>query len=450
MRVKILSTLFLLAAFAININAQLNYPDGITAKSTGTNSIKISWSPVSGAGQYYIYRSGSMYGSYSYVGLTTSTEYTNSGLYPDTYYCYKIASAESGSPGELSSPYCAKTDALTPPTPTPPSTGDVQGEVYISTFSDGRLMLQNYENTYEIPKDGSFELTSSSYVYLSVNGTVNLKSINVAGMLYIRANGLAKLNIGTLSKPTTAIQCDALVMGGESLSLNVEASESGIKSNTFIEIREGTYTINSDWDIGNWSMVAGTFITIGPSENSSAEVNISGANGLKASGDIIIDGANKLTISTGDEGIYCKSLLMKNAAITNIISEIRGITTTEDVIVDSRSVITTNGDEGIYADGIVRASGQSTIYCVGKANSDRVGAGAIVATKGIYGIGGSSIQEYFNNSFLQVFENVKNINNYILEGTKDEANRRYVRNHMVPDEYVKIDSQSEHILKLEE
>ncbi|MFP5108799.1 SpoIID/LytB domain-containing protein [Neobacillus sp. C211] len=65
-------------------------PSSAKATSSAYNSIKTSWTAVSGASGYEVYRATSSTGSYYYAGSTTSTSFNNSGLVTNTPYYYKI------------------------------------------------------------------------------------------------------------------------------------------------------------------------------------------------------------------------------------------------------------------------------------------------------------------------------------------------------------------------
>ncbi|SMQ85003.1 SpoIID/LytB domain protein [Bacillus sp. OV166] len=65
-------------------------PSSAKAASSAYNSIKTSWTAVSGASGYEVYRATSSTGSYYYAGSTTSTIFNNSGLVTNTPYYYKI------------------------------------------------------------------------------------------------------------------------------------------------------------------------------------------------------------------------------------------------------------------------------------------------------------------------------------------------------------------------
>jgi lipoprotein-anchoring transpeptidase ErfK/SrfK len=65
-------------------------PTGVTAANSGYNSINISWSIVTGASGYEIYRSTSNMGTYTIISGPVATKYNNTGLITNTTYYYKV------------------------------------------------------------------------------------------------------------------------------------------------------------------------------------------------------------------------------------------------------------------------------------------------------------------------------------------------------------------------
>lgn len=88
----------------------------VSATATSSSSITVSWSSVSGALGYYVYRDTSPDGTYSKVGTVSSasTSYTNTGLLSGTTYYYKVSAYNSTGEGSLS-PYAFATTPLNPP-----------------------------------------------------------------------------------------------------------------------------------------------------------------------------------------------------------------------------------------------------------------------------------------------------------------------------------------------
>ncbi|MCX3061588.1 extracellular catalytic domain type 1 short-chain-length polyhydroxyalkanoate depolymerase [Streptomyces beihaiensis] len=79
-------------------------PTNLTVTGTTDTSAALSWSAVSGAASYDLYRDGTK------VGSTTSTGYTDTGLTSGTSYTYKVAAVDSaGAEGTLSPAVTATT-----------------------------------------------------------------------------------------------------------------------------------------------------------------------------------------------------------------------------------------------------------------------------------------------------------------------------------------------------
>ncbi|MFB7141327.1 fibronectin type III domain-containing protein [Gottfriedia sp. NPDC056225] len=76
----------------VSVKPALSTPTSVKATSSSYNSVKTSWSAVSGASGYEVYRSTSSNGTYSRVGTITSTSYTNSSLTTNKTYYYKVKS----------------------------------------------------------------------------------------------------------------------------------------------------------------------------------------------------------------------------------------------------------------------------------------------------------------------------------------------------------------------
>jgi hypothetical protein len=78
-------------------------PAGLSIAEVTSGSISLSWTAVSGASYYKIYRADSASGTYIQAGLSDVNSYTNYALTPNTTYYYKISavndtgeSAQSG------------------------------------------------------------------------------------------------------------------------------------------------------------------------------------------------------------------------------------------------------------------------------------------------------------------------------------------------------------------
>lgn len=89
----------------------------ITAKAStaGYNKIKVSWTKVSGAHGYYVYRATSKTGTYSYVGTINSgsiLSYINSSLSTGKTYFYKVKAYRVVNSKKYYSPYSSMVSAV--------------------------------------------------------------------------------------------------------------------------------------------------------------------------------------------------------------------------------------------------------------------------------------------------------------------------------------------------
>jgi len=84
-------------------------PTNVTAMAVSSSSIRVSWSSVSGASAYSIYRSTSAYGTYSNVGDSYSTSYSDTGLTASTTYYYKVAAYDNSYGTGAQSSYASAT-----------------------------------------------------------------------------------------------------------------------------------------------------------------------------------------------------------------------------------------------------------------------------------------------------------------------------------------------------
>ncbi|HEX6899088.1 MAG TPA: pre-peptidase C-terminal domain-containing protein [Thermoanaerobaculia bacterium] len=84
-------------------------PTGVTASSSSQTQANVSWSAVSGATSYTIFRSTTSGGPYSSVGTSTTTSFANTGLSCNTTYYYVVTASN----GTCSSGNSAQAQATT-------------------------------------------------------------------------------------------------------------------------------------------------------------------------------------------------------------------------------------------------------------------------------------------------------------------------------------------------
>ncbi|UWG96939.1 cell wall-binding repeat-containing protein [Dehalobacter sp. DCM] len=104
-------------ASATTLAATPSAPSNLTATASSTVSTQIglSWSAVSGATSYSVYRATSINGTYNLVTTTTATAYTDTGLTANTTYYYKLKATNSAGSSGYSNTASATTIASTKP-----------------------------------------------------------------------------------------------------------------------------------------------------------------------------------------------------------------------------------------------------------------------------------------------------------------------------------------------
>jgi hypothetical protein len=88
--------------YVYNSTPMPSAPTGLITTGATSNSITISWNPVSGATGYYVYRSLTYSGTYTLRGTVTTTSYTDTGLSAGTTYYYKVAAYITAGTGSQS------------------------------------------------------------------------------------------------------------------------------------------------------------------------------------------------------------------------------------------------------------------------------------------------------------------------------------------------------------
>ena len=87
-------------------------PMGLTASATSASEVMVSWSAVSGASMYEVFRS-SMNNPYGPLTVTSSASLMDTGLFANTTYLYKVRAIGAGGPSDFSAADAATTIVFT-------------------------------------------------------------------------------------------------------------------------------------------------------------------------------------------------------------------------------------------------------------------------------------------------------------------------------------------------
>ncbi|SPF44566.1 hypothetical protein SBF1_310049 [Candidatus Desulfosporosinus infrequens] len=117
-------------------------PSGLIATPTNATQINLTWSTVSAADSYKVYRSTSASGSYTQIGNPSTTTFSDTGLNPKTTYYYKVSAVGTSGEGQQSNPI----SAVTPAAKLNYNIGDsldITGLVVTGTYSDGSTEIES-------------------------------------------------------------------------------------------------------------------------------------------------------------------------------------------------------------------------------------------------------------------------------------------------------------------
>jgi hypothetical protein len=84
-------------------------PTGVQGTSPSPTSIRITWQAVNGATGYRVERAPETGGTFAQVGTPTTTEYTDSGLLPETAYRYRVTATRGTEAGPASAEVTVRT-----------------------------------------------------------------------------------------------------------------------------------------------------------------------------------------------------------------------------------------------------------------------------------------------------------------------------------------------------
>ncbi len=148
-------------------------PNQITATVISSTQINLSWDSVAQAVSYKIYKNS------SYIGSSTTTNYSDTGLLASTAYTYQVASVDSdGNESALSSEVTATTQAS-------PSTGTSQSAsaggqytVYVSRPSSQKPIIINKDEKISDSKQVILYFSARNAEQMMISNNSNFTGAN--------------------------------------------------------------------------------------------------------------------------------------------------------------------------------------------------------------------------------------------------------------------------------
>jgi len=104
------------SAYASAQTLAISVPSSVSATAQSPNSISITWNTITEAQSYRIYRSTTATGTYTQIGTSTTSSYSDNSLTPSTTYYYKVSTVTSSGAESGQSTYAS---AQTPAIPVP-------------------------------------------------------------------------------------------------------------------------------------------------------------------------------------------------------------------------------------------------------------------------------------------------------------------------------------------
>jgi fibronectin type 3 domain-containing protein len=170
-------------------------PAGVSAVTASSSSIRVRWTATTGVDSYRIYRSDTSGGTYSQLGTSTTSPYTDTALPVNSNYYYKV-SALNSSGESTQSGYVLGTTTLSAPTGLSvsaqtvssltvnwsPVSGASSYKIYRSAAFDGTYSLIGNSAAASYTDTGLSSGTSYYYKVSAVdNGVESAHSVSVSG-----------------------------------------------------------------------------------------------------------------------------------------------------------------------------------------------------------------------------------------------------------------------------
>ena len=161
------NTLYSIKDFNLTVNPATQSgapapPDDLTYTSLLTTSIGLTWKDNSNNETYFeIWRAKDQMIDYSSYSISVNNVWEDTGLTPDTLYCYKVRAQNNSGDSEFTNTFCAWTE--TDVKPRPPS------NVTCKVISKTEVLVNWTNNSYSEKYQGCIELDGVEYCAGDIN-----------------------------------------------------------------------------------------------------------------------------------------------------------------------------------------------------------------------------------------------------------------------------------------
>ncbi len=229
----------------------------LTAASSGYNSIKLTWTAVTGAAGYEVWRSSTANGTYIKLGTATGTTYANTGLTLNTPYYYKVnayCTATTATTYGNRSAYAVATPVPAAPTISASATSYNSVKVSWSAVPGA----SGYELSRATSQNGSYSVvksvTATSYTNTSLNtGTTYYYKVRAYAGNKVYGTYSAVISIKPMLSAVTGVSASAynptsvkITWGSVSGKSGYEVWRSTSPSGGFVKIKSVSSTSYKD------------------------------------------------------------------------------------------------------------------------------------------------------------------------------------------------------------
>ena len=287
--------------------ANMQVSDNITSSN---QTVTISWSPVSGAVGYILYRANSTNGPFSfpgnYVQSVTTTTYTDGSLTTNTLYSYEVVAMNAGGVSGASA-------VVSTPPPAPASLGATAGNAQILLNWSASASATSYTIKRGLSSGGETALvagiTGTSYTDTNlVNGTAYYYIVTAVGP------GGTSQNSPEASATPSSVVIPGLVWTGSTSSAWDATTTNWLNGITPTAYADGDDVLFNNSGASTSVVISNTVLPDSVTfTNSNINYTLNGSSGISGGTSLIKTGSGSLTLN--NTNYYSGGTIISNGSI---------------------------------------------------------------------------------------------------------------------------------------